>query len=160
MNADDILGNYETRYFGAGHKHTTYAMTDVKKNTKNNYVAIARIDFNADQWSIKNGVQQVAHVSTIDAITLSCLMIEKVVVPLNLDNYFIQKFDFKAGSNAIEDLDNIDMKLMNLRNLSFDDPTISFKTVLEGMKVSIVLKKLEFYKKEESTSTDSSNLFR
>lgn len=153
MNADDILGNYETRYFGAGHKHTTYAITDVKKNTRNNYVAIARIDFNADQWSIKNGVQQVAHVSTIDAITLSYLMIEKVVVPLNLDNYFIQKFDFKAGSNAIEDLDNIDMELMNL---SFDDPTISFKTVLEGMKVSIVLKKLEFYKKKESTSIDSS----
>lgn len=52
MNANDILGNYDTRYFGAGHKHTTYAMTDVKKNTKGkqgsslstNYRKISRTD--------------------------------------------------------------------------------------------------------------------
>ena len=42
-----------------------------------NYVALASLDFNTDQWSTKNGIQQVAHVSTIDAITLSCLLIEK-----------------------------------------------------------------------------------
>lgn len=34
MDVNDILGNYETRYFGAGHKHTTYAIADVKKTLK------------------------------------------------------------------------------------------------------------------------------
>lgn len=57
-----------------------------------------------------------------------------------MDNYFIQKFDFKAGRSAIEDIKNIDMEVMNL---IIDEPTISFKTILEGMKVSIVLKKVK-----------------
>lgn len=151
MNANDILGNYDTRYFGAGHKHTTYAMTDVKKNTKGNYTAIASLDLNTDKWSTKNGVQQVAHVSTIDAVALSCLIIETAIAPLNLDNYFIHKFDFKAGSSAIEDIKNIDMEVTKL---NFDDPIISFKTVLEGIKVSIVLKKSEFYKQSHYKFAD------
>lgn len=154
MDVNDILGNYVTRYFGAGHKHTTYAIADVKKNTKGNYVALASLDFNTDQWSTKNGIQQVAHVSTIDAITLSCLLIEKVIASLNLDNYFIQKFDFKAGRSAIEDIKNIDMEVMNL---IIDEPTISFKTILEGMKVSIVLKKSETYKQNNSDFTNSAS---
>lgn len=105
MDVNDILGNYETRYFGAGHKHTTYAIADVKKNTKGNYVALASLDF-------------------------------------------------KAGRSAIEDIKNIDMEVMNL---IIDEPTISFKTILEGMKVSIVLKKSETYKQNNSDFTNSAS---
>ena len=41
---------------------------------------------------------------------------------------------------------------MEVMNLIIDEPTISFKTILEGMKVSIVLKKSETYKQNNSVS--------
>lgn len=34
MNINEILGDYDTRYFGAGHKNTEYLIKDIHEKAK------------------------------------------------------------------------------------------------------------------------------
>lgn len=80
MNINEILGEYDTRYFGAGHKNTEYLIKDIHKKETSSYQANATVNISKKNWSIKGGKIMKAHLSTIDALVLSCLLLE---VPFN-----------------------------------------------------------------------------
>ncbi|MDF7682205.1 AvrD family protein [Lactobacillus sp. ESL0679] len=138
MDIDDILGNYEERYFGAGHRRTKYAIGKVVKLDSNRYAADAKVGLNKENWSKKKGIEQTVHLSTIDSIILSCLMFEKINNHKNLNNFYLYKFKFRAGKKPIEYTKSIKIQIFNIL---FNDKNISFKTEIEGMKISIELKK-------------------
>lgn len=41
MNINEILGEYDTRYFGGGHKNTEYLIKDIHKRETSSYQANA-----------------------------------------------------------------------------------------------------------------------
>lgn len=102
MNINEILGEYDTRYFGAGHKNTEYLIKDIYKKETSLYQANATVNISKKNWSIKGGKIMKAHLSTIDALVLSCLMVEKALTNINLDRFYVHKFVIRAGSSAIE----------------------------------------------------------
>lgn len=55
MNINEILGEYDTRYFGAGHKNTEYLIKDIYKKETSLYQANATINISKKNWSIKGG---------------------------------------------------------------------------------------------------------
>lgn len=52
MNINEILGDYDTRYFGAGHKNTEYLIKDIHEKEANSYQANATVNISKKNWSI------------------------------------------------------------------------------------------------------------
>lgn len=77
MVVDEILGAFETRYFGAGHKNTEYSLIEglESSNSSSDLVVVAKIDQSCS-WSEKNGESQKPHLSTIDGLILAILAAE------------------------------------------------------------------------------------
>ncbi len=134
MNVDKILGEYETRYFGKGHKKTRYYMDEI---TSDNFLFIsnAKIDYQG-LWSEKSGVQLTPHLSTIDAMILSILCTEKYFISkyedLNIEKLFLTRFEIKAGSKPIENTEEI--KVIS-DNVHICNDCFKFKYKINGMAV-------------------------
>lgn len=137
MDVNDILGNYETRYFGAGHKHTEYLIKDVHKEEDGIYKANATVNILKKQWSIKDGKIMKAHLSTVDALVLSCLMVEKSLQNIDFDKFYVHKFMIKAGSSAIEHLDEIPI---TLKEVDINNKQINCLVYVNQMRVKLLLK--------------------
>lgn len=138
MNANDVLGDYDNRYFGAGHKKTNYNVTSITHDVKKKvYKAIAKVDISKTSWSIKKGHVMKAHLSTIDAIILSGLFAEKALLKERANKFYIQSFNFHAGRKAVEALDKIPM---TLTVISVTKLHIDCQINIEDMKVKLLLK--------------------
>lgn len=78
-----------------------------------------------------------AHLSTIDALVLSCLMVEKALTNINLNKFYVHKFEIRAGNSAIENLSKI---LITLKDLKINEQQISCQVDVNQMKVKLMLR--------------------
>lgn len=137
MNINEILGEYNTRYFGAGHKNTGYLIKDIREKEDHSYEANATVNISKKNWSIKDGKIMKAHLSTIDALVLSCLMVEKALSDVDVNKFYVHKFTIKAGSSAIENLDKIPI---TLKAITINDKQINCQVDVNKMNVKLLLK--------------------
>lgn len=142
MNIDGILGDFEKRYFGAGHKRTGYQMNEPRLGYDNCVHTRARIRQN-DGWSQKDGCQMKPHVSTVDGVILSVMLVEKYLAKqypdLLLQELFLAAFEIKAGIKPIEDLNNISC---SLKEQEADAGEYHFSTEIQGMRLLLRFKKM------------------
>ena len=136
MFADDILGDFEKRYFGAGHKRTNYKLKEGSECEK------AEITHTSN-WSEKKGCLIKPHLSTVDGIILSVMYVEKYMIDNMkfdvLDDMFLYSFEIKSGTCAIEDLKDISIKIRNEKILSSE---ADFEVSVEGMIVRLRFRKV------------------
>lgn len=151
MFADEILGDYESRYFGAGHKRTNYKVEGKFIESK------AEVS-QTDGWSEKDGCQMKPHLSTVDGIILAVMYVEKYIqessVQIKLDNMLLYSFEIKAGSKPVEDLTNI---ALNIKKEEILEKEAHFEVSVEGMNVKLHFRNVEvkdlkavFYETEKS----------
>lgn len=165
MFVDKILGDYEERYFGAGHKRTVYAVGEQLKEESEEYLGCGILK-QIEGWSSKNGVNVTPHLSTIDGVILSVLMAEKYISKIYpeiiTENLFVNSFEIKAGATPIEDLDSIPIRL---KKVIFEGEKIFASIEVLNMKVKLELTnytkavmKIPKYKIEKGDSYFSDHL--
>lgn len=142
MNIDGILGDFENRYFGAGHKRTGYQMDELCPGQDSCVHTSARIQQN-DGWSQKDGCQMKPHVSTVDGIILSVMLAEKYLAKqypnVVLQELFLSAFEIKAGTKPIEDLNDI---FCSLEEKKAGPGEYHFSAVIQEMKAVLRFKKM------------------
>jgi hypothetical protein len=135
---DEYLGSFNSRYFGAGHKETTYHLKKEIKD-KDEYV------FSMKQkgiWSEKNGVEQTAHLSTIDGIILGNMAAEIFLhneLMISSEQLYLAKFDIKAGSSPIENLNAVSVACTKSQ---INDKIIELHYRISGMKIILTYKNI------------------
>lgn len=136
MFADEILGDFETRYFGAGHKRTNYKLKQGGKLGKAEII-------HTNSWSEKMGCSLKPHLSTVDGIILSVMYVEKHMIDErkidSLNAMFLCAFEIKSGTGAIEDLRDISL---TIRKEEIVLNEANFEVVVEGMVVKLKFKKI------------------
>ena len=143
MLVDKILGSYDERYFGGGHKQTTYSeMFDISEQ-EGDY--IGHVALNQEScWSKKKNVAITPHLSTLDGVVLAVLIVEKYLEKYepqtSLSALFIDAFEIKAGATPIEDLNHIPVKLIKIEK---NNANYSAKINILGMKINLSLTQYE-----------------
>ncbi len=159
MLIDKVLGNFEERYFGAGHKRSVYSLYKAFETDEDNYQGSASIELGSS-WSEKNGEQIRPHLSTIDGVVLAALLAEKYLEEKHPEiatkEMFLSMFEIKAGGNPIEDLQNI---TLSIKKVSVEAEIFNFKIDILGMKVNLKIRKIEnnYTDLEQIASSDSSD---
>lgn len=147
MFADDILGDFEKRYFGAGHKRTNYYLKDGGEYGRAELTHV-------NSWSEKNGCSLKPHLSTIDGIILSAMYVEKYMIDKrkfdSLNDMFLYSFEIKSGTCAIEDLKEITLKIRSEQILSGN---AYFEVSVEGMIVKLRFKKVDVQLSDVKSNT-------
>lgn len=114
QTVDEFLGNSQKRYFGEGHKYSSYAIHLARDATDFSHYSGTVLQEKA--WSVKDGLEMTPHLSTIDAIILSIMAIEKKYEKSQpewpLSRYYLSSFQIKAGNAAEENLENIQIELL------------------------------------------------
>lgn len=148
MFADEILGNYEKRYFGAGHKHTNY---EVKIGEGYGNAKI----IHTGSWSKKRNNILKPHLSTVDGIILSVLYVEKYLESEErfhcLSSMFLCSFEIKSGAHAIEDLREINLVIKSKRIHSEE---MYFEVLVENMIVKLKFKKMNIQSNIYKSNTE------
>lgn len=143
MVVDEILGKFETRYFGLGHKNTEYSLLDgVEENAfSSEIVFVAKINQSCG-WSEKNGESLKPHLSTVDGLILAVLVAEGYLCRYNpdicLDTLYLASFEIKAGVVPVEDLRRIPM-ILEKRIIQKNKQ--KFTVFILGMRITLQLKK-------------------
>lgn len=145
MFVDDILGKYEERYFGKGHKNTSYELVEGidLNDLKGMLKGVAKIaQYNS--WSHKKGTSLKQHLSTIDGIILATMIaedyIDKKYKEIQSEKLFLSTFDIKAGVCPIEDLENIPLLI---KTVIAEKEYFDFRIDILGMRVQLVFKQIE-----------------
>lgn len=140
---DKILGCYDERYFGNGHKQTTYSDIFDFSEDEGGYLGYVALGQEAN-WSKKKNFVLTPHLSSLDGIILSILIVEKyleMVKPVvSLASLFIDSFEIKAGATPIEDLTHIPIKLTTIKK---DQDRYEAKVEILGMKITLSLTQYE-----------------
>ncbi|WP_207694326.1 hypothetical protein DOK67_0000909 [Enterococcus sp. DIV0212c] len=145
MVVDEILGKFETRYFGLGHKNTEYSLLDgVEENTASSeLVLVAKINQSCS-WSEKDGKSLKPHLSTVDGLILAVLVAEDYLCRYNpeicLENLYLASFEIKAGVVPVEDLGRIPMVL---EKAIIQKDNQKFTVFILGMRISLQLKSID-----------------
>ncbi|HCN75049.1 AvrD family protein [Pseudolactococcus plantarum] len=139
MLVDKILGRYDERYFGNGHKQTTYSdIFDFKEDEAGylGYIALTQ----KLGWSKKKNIALTPHLSSLDGIILAIGIVEKYLEIVNsphpIASLFNDSFEIKAGATPIEDLTHIPIRL---KTISEDQNRYLAKVTILGMKISLSL---------------------
>ncbi|MGX7048713.1 AvrD family protein [Pseudolactococcus piscium] len=156
MLVDKILGNYNERYFGLGHKQTTYSeIFDLHEEAGDfiGYVALHQDSC----WSKKKDVVVTPHLSSLDGIVLAVLMVEKYLEKmapwLSLDSLLVESFEIKAGATPIEDLNRIPVKLKKMYQ---DKETYAATIHILNMKINLSLRRYDLDLVAPETESDIS----
>lgn len=138
MNIDDYLGSFGSRYFGAGHKETRYDYKTENKE-KNEFTFCMN---QKGSWSTKNGIEQKAHLSTIDGIVLANFAAELFLqneLKIDVESIYLAKFEIKAGSSPIENLDEISVVVIK-KEISNEKAKLYYR--ISGMKIILEYKSI------------------
>lgn len=138
MNANEILGDYNTRYFGAGHKNTFYCV-DGCMERKEFYEGVGQIE-QVKTWSEKNNVSLKQHLSTLDCIILATMLVEKYLISKrynNISSIFLYEFEVKSGNCSIEKLDEI--KLM-IKSFELRSDELYFVVQVGNMQIKLLFR--------------------
>lgn len=102
---DAVLGPSDQRYFGAGYRDVDYNLSGVMRG--NTLRGAGAVGYPQD-WSVgTQGRRRTPHLSSVDAVVLPVLLLEKCVPSHELDDLFISSIELRAGSRAWEKLDDV-----------------------------------------------------
>lgn len=143
MQVDKILGNYDERYFGLGHKQTTYSEIFDIHETDGNFIGYVALRQDSC-WSKKKNIVATPHLSSLDGIVLAVLMVEKYLEKmapwLSLETLLVESFEIKAGATPIEDLSRIPVKL---KKMNQDKETYTATIHILSMKINLSLRQYD-----------------
>lgn len=143
MLVDKILGNYDERYFGLGHKQTTYSEIFDIHETDGNFIGYVALHQDSC-WSKKKNVVATPHLSSLDGIVLAVLMVEKYLEKmapwLSLETLLVESFEIKAGATPIEDLNRIPVKL---KKMNQDKEAYTATIHILSMKINLSLRQYD-----------------
>ena len=114
---DEVLGDKNTRYFGAGYIHSAHDIYNFCAETEDletlKLSCLGKVVL-PQMWSIKNNGSQTPHLSTIDIIELSLLTFDRLIQSIHhlaiCYKKLIQKMVIRAGKSPIEsDFDKIEI---------------------------------------------------
>lgn len=107
---EHALGSPRGRYFGHGHRGSTYTFTPTSL-APGRVVGICAVR-QEGTWSAKEAGTVSRHLSTIDAVSLAGLALEDVLrlEPVSVESLFISDASIRAGSAATEDLGAIPLE--------------------------------------------------
>jgi Pseudomonas avirulence D protein (AvrD) len=111
-NIDELLGDASGRYFGSGYLRTRYSHAPPDDSGgKGEKRFLTTVAYPQD-WSMKAGVAQHAHLSTIDAVYLATMGAEEALKKtlgqrLNALQPMLTSLTLKSGSAAYVDLDAV-----------------------------------------------------
>jgi len=136
-DVDTLLGPYETRYFGAGHKKSDYKISE-GTFIKGTYMAIGAVEYD-DNWSKKKERILEKHLSTIDGIILSVMLVEKYLLfqkmPIEyINKLFLSSFEVKAGPESVSNLNILKVKL---KKIKVSVTQINVVSCIENMEVKL-----------------------
>lgn len=136
LTVDYLLGDNRNRYFGRGHKRTTY---EVK--LKNILEGVGSLH-QEGLWSSKQSEIVQQHLSTLDGIVLAHLFGSEILkrMGVNLNQYRLSHFEIKSGIKAIEELVNLRLELQNFK---MTNQVIEFDCLVMDMKVCLGYQLLE-----------------
>lgn len=144
MNIETLLGDAYYRYFGHGHKKSIYQIKNISNLEKFEtiYVLNANISHSGN-WSEKAKEILVPHLSTIDAIILSMLLIENYLNRkykyISCESLLLTEFEIKASKVPVHDLNNLKLAIMR-EEIDVIKKQFTFVTDIQGMKVTLSLK--------------------
>lgn len=146
LTVDTILGKFEDRYFGGGHKRTNY---EVEHQTE--FKGIGKI-IQQGRWSQKSSAQVQPHLSTLDGILLSHLLVQQELTSrsLVLENFILVRFEVKSGLKAIEDLHEINIKIEDFK---IDESTVCAICRVEDMKVELLYKQVTAIQRHQANDS-------
>ena len=108
---DDLLGDCKNRYFGNGYKKIFHDVISINSSDGINWISHISVS-KCSNWSIKNKVAQVQHVSSIDSLVITQKVFNCILSKIenNCDDYVLTDFDIKTGTSPIENIDDINVK--------------------------------------------------
>lgn len=101
---DHALGGPRGRYFGDGHRRSTYSFT-AKTLTRGLVTGTSTVTQDGS-WSLKEAGVVSRHLSTIDAVSLAGLALEVVLQqePVDLESLVVTSASVRAGAAPTDDL--------------------------------------------------------
>ena len=138
---DDFLGEKSTRFFSNGYKRAVRNMNDVVI-TSSGAEAMCSVSVPED-WSVKGGAHQIAHLSSVDALLIALQLSEAYCVVLYALSEYLRKaitivsFSMKAGKVPLENLENFKS---TTTLSSVEDSLFSFVSHVGGMIVTLQLR--------------------
>lgn len=103
VDVDTLLGDHKTRYFGDGHKRTSYSINRDQNNQAYGTITQSGV------WSNKSDKVIQPHLSTLDGIVLASLAAEGYLKEQYeaCEDFYLSKFSVKSGRKPIEDLNRV-----------------------------------------------------
>jgi hypothetical protein len=129
VHIEDILGSRTGRFFGEGYRHVVQHITELawedggpvgagpRSGRRAN--GFARVDYPSD-WSCKNGIGLIPHVSTIDALALSFRLLDTFLVngyrngAMDVSRAWLRRFVMKSGATPHHDLGRVGLRITEL----------------------------------------------
>ncbi len=131
-SVDDVLGAPEGRFFGAGYRRIAQRLDVIQ--VRDGYAsATARVSCPPD-WSTKRGVRQDAHLSTLDALSISAKLAVRALA-LQAGGagpaLHVRRISLRAGRAPVADLDQVPVGSQMIRQ---PDSSWQIATTVAGMK--------------------------
>ena len=102
---DAVLGPSDQRYFGAGYRDVAYDVSGVMLG--NTLRGAGALGYPQD-WSVgTRGGPRTPHLSSVDAVVLPVMLLEKCMPSRELHDLFISSIELRAGSRAWEKLEEV-----------------------------------------------------
>lgn len=140
MYIDKYLGPYEQRYFGAGHKRTQYEIIDTYISYKQ-FILVAKMT-QKGIWSQKGTKKKNQHLSTIDSVILSTLLVDKYLemVKENCSDWILKSFEVRSASQPVENVECIDL-FLDFEKSSLENK--KYAVNVSGMKVTLSFEQID-----------------
>lgn len=129
MNVDTILGDRNTRYFGVGYKNANYEIITLDQEESE---AMVKVNFGDEVWSIKQGEARSPHLSTLDSVIISAMIVEQLLGPEKSADYYVSHFDIRAGGEPVE--------LSKALKVDFTQNGNNFHFNILGMKINLSIR--------------------
>lgn len=63
---------------------------------------MVKVNFGDEVWSIKQGEARSPHLSTLDSVIISAMIVEQLLGPEKSADYYVSHFDIRAGGEPVE----------------------------------------------------------
>ncbi|HEK9989525.1 TPA: avirulence protein [Streptococcus equi subsp. zooepidemicus] len=138
VDVDTLLGDHKTRYFGDGHKRTSYSINHDQNNQAYGTITQSGV------WSNKSDKVIQPHLSTLDGIVLASLAAEGYLKEQYevCEGFYLSQFSVKSGRKPIEDLNRVPIVV---QKSSFNGDKASFTVSVLDMTVNLVFKRIDTY---------------
>jgi len=141
QNIDDILGQSQQRYFGAGYKHVKHNILDIHIDPDNNqFDAMVSIDY-PTSWSTKKTSKELKpHLSTIDVFVVAAQMCDVFMSHCfklsegESKQAWLRSLTVRAGKDSVLNLNEIPLSGNLVKSIKTEDSINGF---LSEFKLSL-----------------------